>query len=324
MLCVVPLLRALRAKFPSSEIDLVASPVNFEVMHGNRFVSNVLNFDKREILFRGRLHPGKFRELVTSLRRREYDLALVPSTVSTSFTSDFLAYLSGAPMRIGVGSIDGKENPSSYFFNAPVDLAWSAVPHRHQTLRNLDLVRDLEVRTGDLSLELTLNPIELIQGKLFYDRNLGQGIIGIGYHPGAGKVPNRWPAERFASVANVLSDEFSAMAFVTAGSMDDKPLEGMEKGLNVPHYVLRNQPIRLVASILKNLHLVITNDTGIMHVAAAAGTPVLSLFGPTDPEQWAPIGTRHRYIYGGGGRIDSITVEEVLRYAREMLRESGE
>jgi ADP-heptose:LPS heptosyltransferase len=80
-----------------------------------------------------------------------------------------------------------------------------------------------------------------------------------------------------------------------------------------------NKSIREVAAILSLARLVISNDTGIMHVAAAVGTPVLSLFGPTDPEQWAPIGTKHRYIVGKGGDIETIPVEEVLTVAREML-----
>jgi len=56
-----------------------------------------------------------------------------------------------------------------------------------------------------------------------------------------------------------------------------------------------------------------------MHVAGAVGTPVLSLFGPTDPEQWAPKGPQHRFIRGKEGEIDAISVEEVFRNAQEML-----
>ena len=67
------------------------------------------------------------------------------------------------------------------------------------------------------------------------------------------------------------------------------------------------------------MDLVVSNDTGIMHVAAAAGAPVLSLFGPTDPKQWAPIGEFHRFIVGEGGRIDRISLESVLEAAREIL-----
>jgi len=65
--------------------------------------------------------------------------------------------------------------------------------------------------------------------------------------------------------------------------------------------------------------LYITNDTGLMHVAAAVGVPVLSLFGPTDPQQWAPMGGNNRYIYGEGGDISNIPVEQVVAATMEML-----
>ena len=63
-----------------------------------------------------------------------------------------------------------------------------------------------------------------------------------------------------------------------------------------------------------------TNDTGMMHVAAAAGTPTLSLFGPTDPLQWAPPGSAHRFILGKGGSVRSIPVEKVWSVLLMMLQ----
>jgi len=76
----------------------------------------------------------------------------------------------------------------------------------------------------------------------------------------------------------------------------------------------------MVASILSAADLLVTNDTGIMHVGGAVGAPVLSLFGPTDPYQWAPIGPVHRFIRAEDGNIDTIPIDEVLKHAREMLR----
>jgi ADP-heptose:LPS heptosyltransferase len=101
--------------------------------------------------------------------------------------------------------------------------------------------------------------------------------------------------------------------------MDDKPVREMARGLSVPCSIIDRRPIRTVAAIIAHADLVITNDTGIMHVAAAVGTPVLSLFGPTDPHQWAPVGERHRFLQGSDGRISSIEVKEVMTNAREML-----
>ncbi len=61
------------------------------------------------------------------------------------------------------------------------------------------------------------------------------------------------------------------------------------------------------------------NDSGISHLAAAWGAPVIALFGPTDPAQWAPIGPRVRVMRAEDGKMESLKFEEVLRTAREML-----
>jgi ADP-heptose:LPS heptosyltransferase len=142
----------------------------------------------------------------------------------------------------------------------------------------------------------------------------------IAFHPGAGKPPNRWPAERFAGLAELLVSEYGARAFVTAGPMDDEPVARMQEGMHVPCTIVRRKPIREVAALLSWMDLVISNDTGIMHVAAAVGVPVLSLFGPTEPAQWAPTGARHRVLRGEAGNIDALSLEQVLREARTMLR----
>jgi ADP-heptose:LPS heptosyltransferase len=323
MLCVVPLLRALHGKFPQAHVTLMTSPVNNEVMRGNRYLSGTLLYDKQVFLSGGMIRPVRVVEFVRSLRRRRFDLALVPATVSTSFTSDFLARLSGAPVRIGAASLDGKENPSSFFFNVEVPLDWRADPHRHQVLRNMDLVAVGELRTTDLSLEMTLTEEERERGDRFLRTIRRDRTLAIGYHPGAGKPLNRWPAERFAELINVLAARTGAAAIITSGPMDEEELSRVIPLLTTPAEVLRNQPIRHVAAVLRGLDLYITNDTGLMHVAGAVGVPVLSLFGPTDPQQWAPIGPRNRSIQTESHIIGDIQVSRVLSDALEMLGQLG-
>ncbi|HTR98920.1 MAG TPA: glycosyltransferase family 9 protein [Bacteroidota bacterium] len=318
MLCVVPLLRALRRTYPRAYIALMASPVNCAPMVGNRYVDEVINFDKREFMGRegGSLLrlPGYSR----GLRERKFTVAAVPSTVSTSFTSDLMAYLSGAPVRVGAASLEGQANPSGFFFTHPRDLDWRGSPGRHQAERNMDIWPVNLEGEDDLSAEITLTPGEIADGEAFMRSLSGGASRVIAYHPGAGKVPNRWPAERFAALADRLSGYGAAV--ITAGPMDDEPVEAMTRAMRAPGGLIRNQPIRRVASALRFADLVICNDTGIMHVAAAVGTPVLSLFGPTDPRQWAPTGPRHRSIRGEGGDIRTISLEQVAGAAEEMLR----
>jgi ADP-heptose:LPS heptosyltransferase len=322
MLCAVPLLRALRARFPAAEITLLTSPVNRDAMLGLEHVNEIVDYDKRRYIGASESNPTRLLRFVGALRRKRFDLAIVPCTVSLSSTSDVLAYCCGAPVRIGAASLEGRINPRVRLFTHAIELDWRNDPHRHQTLRNLDLAAPLGATTPDLSHQMTLDPREAGEGRAWIERHAPEAGARIGFHPGAGKVANRWPAESFAEVANQLGAETGARAVITCGPMDEEPVRAMLARLEVPHAVVRGEPIRRVAAILARLDLVITNDTGIMHVAAAVGTPVLSLFGPTDAAQWAPLGPSSRALAASDGRIESIRADEVLRAARELFAAS--
>lgn len=318
MICVVPLFTSLRAAFPDAQMMLMASPVNIEVMRHHHAIDGLIKYDKS--LFRSHrlLKPGSIIRFLRDLRRREFDLVVVPMTVSFSFTSSLLAFASRATYRIGAGRIDGKENPGSAFFNLPVDLDWRTTPERHQTLRNCDTARELIDPPEDLSCRIDLTEEEREAGKRLVAEQGGGRRRAVAFHPGAGKIPNRWPADRFSEVAEALHRTMDASVWITEGPMDREAVVGMKQGLSFSALVVTDRTIRDVASILACMDLVISNDTGIMHVAAAVGTPVLSLFGPTDPHQWAPAGGLHRYLHAGDD-IRGIRAADVIRNAQEML-----
>lgn len=317
MLCVVPLLRALRQHFPGARIDLMASPVNYAIMQHHPFVDEVLLYDKSAYL----RSPREAIRFWRRLRRASYELAIVPSTVSMSFTSDLLAYLSGARYRIGAGSLNGIKNPARHVFHYPLDLRWDETTNPHQTERNLEYVRSLGIDTNDFTTVIGLTEEEKRYAAEFLSRNAGKKEHVIGFHPGAGKVPNRWPAERFAQVADRLASELDAFILITAGPMDDEPTKRMLECLRSPSLVLKEKNIRKVAAIIDRLTLYITNDTGMMHVAAATSTRVLALFGPSDPLQWAPKSERSRFLRSRDKTMTSLSEEEVLTAALEMIAE---
>lgn len=320
MLCVVPLLRALRCKYPRARLVLMTSTVNHEVMEGNRFLDGALLYDKREFLGRWMIRVGALLSFVRRLRAAKFDAVIVPSTVSMSFTSDFFAFLTGAATRIGPSQLNGIPNPSGFVYTEGVDLDWRRDPRRHQTRRNLDVVAARGINTEDLSCEITLTAEEKEQGReVLASVRKDRGLV-LAIHPGAGKAPNRWPAARFAEVTNSLAERWNAAVLITAGPMDDEPIQEMRSGLHCKYQLITNQPIRRVASILSEVDLLISNDTGIMHVGAAVGAPVLSLFGPTDSLQWAPLGERNRCLSAQNGDITEIGVDDVLETADAMLQ----
>lgn len=323
MLCVVPLLRGLRKRFPNAYIAIMASPVNAEVMHHLPYLNEVILYDKREFLRKGLAGYKALGRYIKDLRLKHFELALVPATVSTSFTSDFLAYLSGAQYRIGPESLNGKPNPSAMFFNVPVILDWSSEPEKHQTVRNLEIARMLGVCENDIRLAMGFTSREAAYTKSLIDNKKKRSQLIIIYHPGAGKIPNRWEASRFGRVANVLQEKLNCATVITCGPMDDRPVFDMIGWLKGRYDLVKGKSIREVACVLASADLVITNDTGVMHVAGAVGVPVLSLFGPTEPMQWAPPGERNRFIKGRRNDINTISVEEVVETALEMLSTTG-
>ncbi|MGA9364992.1 MAG: glycosyltransferase family 9 protein [Bacteroidota bacterium] len=316
MLCAVPLLRALRQRLPEAHIVLVASPVNYEVMLHNPFVDEVILYNKFQF-FRSPIHLVRFYR---KLRARRYDLAVVPSTVSVSFTSDAMAYLCGARYRIGASSLNGVENIASRFFNLPVLAEWKPEASVHQTERNLEFVRCIGISTDDLSIVIRLTDEERKSADEFLRPHLAKNQIAIGFHPGAGKPQNRWPAEHFARVADRLASEIDALLVITAGPMDDEAVQQMVKNLRSSYLLVSGKGIREVAAIIDRLSLFVTNDTGVMHVAGATSTRVLALFGSSDPYQWAPRSQRHRFLVAPNRDIRSLTEEEVHDAAVEMIR----
>jgi ADP-heptose:LPS heptosyltransferase len=318
MLCCVPLLRAVREYFPKAHITLVASPVSFEIMRNHPYIDAVLNYGKNKFL----TSPRSFWKFIREFRQRKYDVVIVPATVSVSLTSDVLALVSRARVRIGPNSLQQNQNPAAFCYTIPVDLNWSNDPRRHQAKRNLDIVAPLGIQANDLNWRIGLTSDEQKEADGYVAEYRRKYKYLVGFHPGAGKPENRWNANRFANVANKICSEFNAMVFVTSGPMDTDPLNEIQQHLKCKFVIIHNQPIRKVAAIIDLLDLFITNDTGIMHVAGATKTNMLALFGPTDPLQWAPTGTKNRYISSRDGRMESISEDEVYDVASLILSQT--
>jgi heptosyltransferase-3 len=147
-------------------------------------------------------------------------------------------------------------------------------------------------------------------------------------HPGAGAVWKRWPAERFAALAEGLDSDGHDI-LLTAGPADVEPIVQ----LGSRWAILQEAPLWHLAAILSEASLVIGNDSGVTHLAGAVGTHTLALFGPTDPVAWRPLGPSHilrrctrRTTRQGEIRVcddpycmEALALEEVRTAAREVL-----
>ena len=324
LLLATPIFRALRAAAPEARLDLVTSPANHAAALGNRRVDEVLCYDKTRFLKR----PLEGKRFADRLRDARYDLAIVSSTVSFSMTSAWLATLSGARRRAGRADPEGRgQDVAERLYH------WTLPPpalRRHQSGVNLDLVEPFGASADDWRPELHLSAAEVDAGREALDAALGAPdasgtarSLRILVHPGAGKLPNRWPADRFGAVAAALEGAGHRVV-AAAGLAEQGLLAEIDRGAGGRRIArLPALPVRAFAGAAQHADLLLVNDTGVLHVGAAVGARVLALFGPTDPGQWCPASPRVRWLRAPGGDLAALDVGSVraamAAFAAHML-----
>ncbi len=316
MLCATPLFRALHESYPKAKLTLVSGPINTQIVLNNPYLDRIIEYNNIKIL----KSPSLLIKFLRELRQEKYDFAVVPATVSMSVTSDLIAFFSKSKYRIGVVNLSGKENLTGFLYNYPVTLDWKNGPLKHQTQRNIDIMGDFSLNTSDHSLIIGFSGEEKSYGDNYFKKEHIAGKIAVGIHPGAGKLDNQWPVVRFDELIKRLIENDNCEIFMTEGPMDKLPVDYFRVKYQNKIKFIKETNVRNLASIIRNFNLFISNDTGIMHVAAAVNIPVLSLFGATDPLQWAPQQLNNKYILGKDNNIKNISVDKVYELALKMLK----
>lgn len=313
MLAGVSLFRAIKEKYPDCKITVIASPANYQAVKKNRYIDTLVNFNKKRLF-----SIFYFLRLIGVLRKG-YDVVIVPVVVSISFTSNLLARLSKSTIRIGPESLEGKTNKSAYFFDRLVKLDWRHQPDSNVADRILDIVRPFGINTNNYRSEISFEKKDLLTAEKFIKTlDYTKKEILIGIHVGAGKPPNRWSLNKYIELIEKLKKEYAVCFYLTGSSADKEELDYMKKNLPFEIKVFLNHSIAEVAALVSKTHLFITNDTGIMHVAGATNTPQISIFGPTNPFNWAPVGANKIFLRKSEF-IDDITVDDVYSACKMAL-----
>ncbi|MCX7834006.1 MAG: glycosyltransferase family 9 protein [Ignavibacteria bacterium] len=321
MLCTLPLIAAVRKKFYKAHITLVASKDNYEIMDSsaNKYLNRVILFKKSPL--------NEYNRFFRELKDRKYDIGIVPSTVSFSRTSHLINFLSGAKIRVGVKSADGRYNKSEYLLNVKSDFVWDKYK-LHQTERNLEIANLLNCRLNEKEkndVRLFLDKEEITFAKEFIKINFpNYNNKIIGYHIGAAKIKNRWDLSNFAELIIKLYKKFNNYVLLTKGPLDRELTTNLttllkEQGIKT---VITNYNIRKVAAILSEIDLYITNDTGTMHTASYVGTPLIALFGPTNGYEWGPLKKNQIYIQSPTSNINDIKPDLVYKKSIELLTQT--
>ncbi len=314
LLASVSLFRAIKEKYPDSELTLIASPDNYFAVEKNKYIDRLVVYDRRKIF-----HPEYFLKMKTILRQ-DYDIAVVPATVAISLTSCLIAAFSGAKLKIGPASLNGELNDLAYLFNCRIDLDWRAHPDSHVSDFILDIMRPIGIKTKNFNSSINYDGNDVAAANKFIDEFPPDEFdLLIGFHVGAGKIQNRWSLEKYVELIKRLSSRHKIKFYFTGSSADNAELSYMKENLGDAGGYFVNKTIPKLAALIARSDFFITNDTGVMHVAGATETPQISIFGPTNPFNWAPVGTS-KYFLRKSELIDDISVDDVENLFEIILK----
>lgn len=322
----LPALSALRKSFPDAKISWFVRPDFAPLLEGHRYLDEIVPFD-RKFLGRAWHSPRAFSALIalmSRLRKARYDAVF---DFQGLFRTASLGWLSGAPLRLGIAST---REPTRLFYTHRVAKTEQTV---HLVDYYLDIVKVAGVEVGDVEFvlpedqEASGSVMDLLKQNDVDPENY---VVLV---PSSAHEDKCWPIDRFARLADSIRDQFAA-SVVAVGSPSERELaeELNNRSQSGVTNLAGRTSLRQLVALLRPARLVVSNDTGAGHIASAWGTPIVMIFGRTNPARVAPYGKKDCAVaiepFDRGMVIDSpdprhhisnVTFDQVYQKVRTIL-----
>jgi heptosyltransferase-2 len=268
VLLYLPVVRTLRKRYPDAVIDLLVSSLPAqELLSGMAEVNSVILFNKRQRSLVGVM------TLLRSLRRSKYDI-FVTSYLDKSFKVALMGWMLNIPVRVGF-----EKGFSGMLYTHRV----RETGRKHEVEYNLDLMRAIGITDVRTDIALTLSREQVVRAD---ERIPGDPLRRrIGFHPGSGTdlglSVKRWGVNKFALLADRLAEKMHADVFIFGGPEERSLADAMAAAMKTKPHILVGESITMTAALIARCGLFVSNDSGLMHLAAAVQAPVVGIFGPT-------------------------------------------
>lgn len=320
VLLATPTLHALKTAYPSARLTALVNRGTEEMLIANPDVDEIMPLDRGSILEQWRF--------AMTVRRRQFDMVV---DLTDGDRAAVLTWISRAPIRIG---FNAEQRWTGRCYTTVVH--GEAMAHRIE--RDLAALAPLNIPGRDKVPRLWLTgKDESGAEKLLAQLGVGSDQAMVVIQPGARYWFKAWPSERFAELADRLADQFGCQVLI-GGSQQEMDLAQrvVNQAKSRLICVAGLSGIRTLAVLLKRAALYVGNDSGVMHIAAAVGTPVVALFGPSNPAEWGPRGGPAEVIYKGldcrvcfhptcqrgeQNCMKLITIDEVMNAAARQIRQ---
>jgi lipopolysaccharide heptosyltransferase II len=334
-----PFLRELRRGLSDAWITLVVSPSVRNLVELCPYVNEVLTYEWKgaELLREFRLHGRAVQLARKRLWSHHFDLAIVPRWDTDSYHASFLAYFSGARWRVGSTGHAGRDKKLA---NRGYDSLFTRVLNddtsKHEVERNLDFLRFLGFPIERTELELWIGKDDRdIAKDILKSNRVQSGALIFAFAPGAGHPKRMWPIANFVELGSWLRKKFDAYIMVFGGKGEESLGSEISQqlGAGVINLVGKTT-LRQAAALMEHCCIYVGNDSGMMHVASAAGVPVVEIschpinglpVHHNSPRRFGPWGVPHSVLQpdlaidpcseactaSGSHCINRITVEQV-------------
>lgn len=276
LIFMTPAIRAIRKNFPNAIISCLVPPRGLDLLSSNPHLNNVIPLEEN----RGLWGILRWPSLIRFLKAQRFDTVFL---FHRSFSRTFLAWAAGIPCRVGFWTwkrgwlLTQKINPP------PKDSL-------HKAAYYLRVVEGAGLQADGLRYDVGLLPRDHTKvEKLLTEWDVRASEPLAALHVGANWHLKRWPMENFAQLADRLQRECH-FKVILIGDQEDGPLvRGVQEKMRTrPLIACGRTSFRELGALLARTRILVTNDSGPLHLSVAVGTPVVAIFGPTDPKLSGP------------------------------------
>ena len=277
----LPLLNRLRKGYPNSQIDWIVENKSAPVLEHHPSLN-------RRVMF-PREHPTRWPQFLKHFRQTRYDLILDCQRI---MRSGLLTWLSGAPWRLGFDRARCKEM-NWMFTNRTIHPNANPGVMLEQFLEFADY---LELPPCPTSWDIALHNEERKKVNKLVGRETYAPII---LHVGASKPENLWPVEHFISLSHQIKQHWNGKIVLSGGEQDRQIAAQIASSSDIEN-MAGVLSLRELSALFECTNLVVSCDTGPLHLAVAMGAPVLGLYGPSNPSRTGPFNNSKNVIVGKG------------------------
>lgn len=328
----LPVAETLKRAFPAVRLAWVVERSFREILEGNPYIDELIEVDFRSWKRRP-VRRETIEGLLLSLRRLRTRRRQIAVDLQGLLRSGLIAYLSGAPVRVGIEKSAVREKLNCIFTNVKGPCTEKGA---HIVDQNLSVLSVFRVERFHRSFHISIPEAVAAEAESFLSGTRGdRGPLTIALNPAAGWQTKTWAPDRYASLADRIAGELRAGVYLLWGPGERELAERVRSLMREDATIIPPMGLKSLAALIARCDAFIGGDSGPLHLASALGVPVVGIYGPSDPSRNGPFRGHFRVVRSTGSCrgcykrrcatrecMDRVSAEEVWNALVALLDET--